>query len=122
MTQQQLAVLSGVARSAIAGIERGDPTHCNMKMSTLKKLASALGCDGVVITLRSKNVKGAEGCLPLGPDLPAGPKLKRTLTVEARTRALSHERSPWSVRPPSKHQQLYKGTSGKPGSGPEPKT
>lgn len=47
MTQQKLAMTMGVRQSVISGIENG----ADLRLSTLRKLCSALGCDLVVVPI-----------------------------------------------------------------------
>lgn len=94
MTQEQLATASGVSISFIKSYEVGGVVH--MSTETLRKLAHGLGCK---LTIRMTRLSNREiiDCLPEGPPLPPVPKRKSKISAEARTRALSRERSPWSV-------------------------
>jgi len=93
MTQEQLATASGVSLSFIKSYEVGGVAH--MSTDTIRKLAHGLGCK---MTIRLMRVSDREiiDCLTEGPPLPAVPKRPDKISVEARTRALSRERSPWS--------------------------
>lgn len=94
MTQEQLAVASGVSLSRIQAYENGKDK--DMRPSTMKKLASALGCS---ITIRLMRLSDREimECQPGGLVVPPVLRQAGKISVEARTRALSRERSPWSV-------------------------
>jgi len=64
MTQAQLSQLSGVQLQTIIAMEKGDMKAMNMKLSTLRRIAHALGCQ-VYINIKSRSSPISTECQPL---------------------------------------------------------
>jgi transcriptional regulator with XRE-family HTH domain len=102
MTQAQLAYLCNTSISTISEFETGEAT--NLKLSTLRKYARALGCE-VYIKLVSKPSRAKGAYLLEGPALPPMPKLVRKATELGRWQQAEYKRLMGKIyRPPSRRK------------------
>lgn len=115
MTQTQLSELSRVSQDMISRLENCNTSALNMRISTLKKIAQALGCQ-IYVNLKVRPSQSEAECLPLDHDLPPLPKQKRRTTDRHRALVAKYGNSPWKEPPQPKRSSRSKATSGKRGS------